>query len=351
MTKNRFTDMLDSNSNPNRLARTRATKSADVAATLDDPKFGGMSASEVHSSGRTDHVFTSQQVALAHSRVLQTGILDKLTTWRYEDTHTTCTCARPSLISDSAILVGLLLLASEHRPLQISSLAVVFQNRLTIESRTLLNLADVAPASLGDAREDKRWCGGTHRAFHRLLALMDPFPQARDAARTYTEVQAVLDAHDADREKKMKLRLDEFMEAFLHMTFMQQPQHLRTATRHIDLAVDQTFIASPTRGGYNKKNLAKYVADEIGTEPRSREREPLDVFADWWARPTRNNRSDFRWGWAANMAVRVDSERPGESRFPKLAISATLHAQHRCGRRSRLADALGTGHWPRPRDR
>ncbi|TFB76841.1 hypothetical protein E3O06_01340 [Cryobacterium glaciale] len=137
MTNNRFTDNL--NFDTDRLAKLRATMMAD-SAVPDPSDFGGMSAAEVHSGARADYVFTSQQVALAHSRVFQTGILDKFVAWRSEDARVAGASARPTLISDRAILVGLLLLASESGPFLISSLAVVFQNRLTPESRALLHL-------------------------------------------------------------------------------------------------------------------------------------------------------------------------------------------------------------------
>ena len=174
----------------------------DFVAAPDPTDCGGISASEVLSGGHADYVFTSEQVILAHSRVLQTGILDKLAVWRSADTPVTGARTRPSLISDRAILVGLLLLASEHGNFRISSLAVVFQNRLPPESRALLHLSGVAPVSLDDTREDKRWYGRTHRAFHRMLALMDPFPRDQVATITSAEVPAALDAHDSDRERK-----------------------------------------------------------------------------------------------------------------------------------------------------
>lgn len=252
MTNNRFTDIL--NSDTDRLDNQRAPVRA---------------------------VFTSHRVALAQSRVLQTGMLDKLAEWRSEDTPVTGASARPCLISDQAILVGLLLLASEHRPLRISSLAEMFQNRLTSESRALLNLSDVRPAFAGDTREEKRWYSGTRRAFHRMLALMDPFPQERNTGSTFTEVQTVLDAHDIDRQKMMKSRLDKFTEGFLHMTFMQQPRRLRTSTSRIDVAVDQMFIASPNSRGFSGEIPAKKVANEMGADPRLLPRGPVDVFAGW----------------------------------------------------------------------
>ncbi|ASD21709.1 hypothetical protein B7495_06050 [Cryobacterium sp. LW097] len=303
MTNNRFIDNLNSDTNPRAEAHPAMATDTDAGAA------------------RAGHGFSTQQVAVAESQVVQTGVLNKLTEWRFDDRGDTGTRARPAFVSDRAILVGFLLLASEHRPLWISSLAELFQNDLTAESRTLLDLPALV---VDDAHANKRWYTGTYRAVHRMLASMDPFPQNHRRASTHTEVQAVLDAHDTDREKKMKARLDEFTEGFLHMTFLQQAPHLQHATRHIDLAIEQAFVASPTRRGFAKTNLAQKIAAEHTAGLQTLRPGPVDVFAGWWVDRKDNDRHDFGWGWAANIAVRVDSERPGESRFPKLAISATL---------------------------
>jgi hypothetical protein len=122
----------------------------------------------------------------------------------------------------------------------------------------------------------------------------------------------------------MKARLDEFTNGFLQMTFKLQPQDLRAATSRIDLSLDQLFIASPSPKGFSRKTLAQKIAAEIDFDPRTVPSGPVDVFAGWYMRRGNDDRANFSWGWAANIAVRVDSERAIESRFPALVVSATL---------------------------
>jgi len=57
--------------------------------------------------------------------------------------------------------------------------------------------------------EHTRWYANTARAFQRIDNLMDPFPQERRRAKTYTEIQDILRTHDFQLEEKRKARLDE----------------------------------------------------------------------------------------------------------------------------------------------
>ncbi|QYF74364.1 hypothetical protein [Cryobacterium sp. PAMC25264] len=292
------------------------------------------------------HCFSAEEVALAESRVVQTGVLDKLAAWRQQDARSTSAWTSSASISDRAVLVGFLLLAGHHSPLWIRSLADVFQYQLSAESRALLDLPEPSNVVGNFLGERGQWRSRTSRAVHRLLAPMDPFPQGRRTAATHTEVQAALDAHDTDREKRMRTRLNEFTEGFLHMTFMQQQPLLRQSSSHIDLAIEDSFVASPTRRGYLKKTLAQKVATERDADPLTLRPGPVEIFAGSWIDRKDNGRHDFGWGWAANVAVRVDSRRPGEARFPELAISATLSMPNIGAPEeaaSLLRAALGTG--------
>jgi hypothetical protein len=279
--------------------------------------------------------FTQEIVAVTNARVTASGVLDLLAAWRseerdgpgrrpagvFEDKATSRRGTQPGLISDRAILVGLLLLAAEDSPLQISALADVFHKRLPDESAVLLGLP--TPTSIENGISRSRWYDRTRRAFHRMLALMDPFRQARQHALTYSEIKATLDDHNVDLEQTMKARLDEFTKVFLQMTYIQQPQHIRDASNRISLSIGQTFIQSPTPVGFSRKKLDIEVRDEranpLGAKPKK-----VDVFAGWYPREWRNDRANLAWGWAANVAVRVDSEQPGHPRVPEIVVGTTM---------------------------
>jgi hypothetical protein len=294
----------------------------------------------------TFETFDTEKVALTVARVEKTGALDLLARWQDEDAPTAGRSVRAVLIPQRAVLVGLLLLADGDSPLWINSLAELLQHRLTAESRALLGLPESATTDSYDARARKRWYSTTHSAFHRLLALMDPFPQSGWKSYAATEVQAVLDGHDPAREAKMKDRLDQFTNAFLQMTFGEQPRRLRHATGRIDIALGTKFIASRNRTGFSARNLAKQVASEVGMTPGERRPGPVEIFAGWYARTENQSEAapgmdravpaaqkatsdrGYGWGWAADFAVRVDSEHPNEPRFPQLAMSATMRLPH-----------------------
>ncbi len=319
-------------------AFTAATESLDV-------ELGGMSPAEILSRGRAHHPFTDPQVRKALERVDKTGILDRLADWRAADRAALGLGGRPAIITDRALLVGLLLLAQEHSPLWMRSLSELLQYRLSPVAQDLLGIPQSRPAFADQRLERNRWEKNTNNAFHRMLGLMDPFPMSRRRARTYVEIQAILDAHDTERERVMKERLDEFTRRFLTMTFNEQPRQHRRASKRIDISFDQTFIKPPTRKGFSKKKLHNRVSEERKAlkEGRALTPGPVDAFLGWY--PKQGERPDvprgtadttspedakdkgysnLAWGWVANIAVRVDSERPDARRFPKLAVAATL---------------------------
>jgi len=322
--------------------------SAEIDAMLDALDLGGMSESEIMDRGQTRELIGHDKVVTADRRVRESGALERLSVWRRQDNPMVGIGGRPQLVSDRALLVGLVLLAGENSPQLIRTLAIAFQHRLSNESRALLELQAGTTQFANHDVEHKRWYNNTHNAFHRMLSLMDPFPQSRYRALTYTEIDARLKAHDPDRELVMKQRLDDFTNDFLKMTFNEQPRRIRRLTKTIDISFDQTYIKPPTQKGFSKKTLARRIAEERADEklPESERKPisgPVDVFAGWYPKKgdhpdfargsketvsaehgKKNNYSDLAWGWTANIAVRVDSEHPTQARFPKLAISATL---------------------------
>ena len=317
----------------------------DIDCIDDTDKYGGFSQKEVDSRGRLDLKFVDAQVRAASPRVKSSGVLSLLAKWHEDDHPTPGAGGRPRSIDYHAILVGLMLLAQEHSPLFMRNLSLLFQHRLTPESRTLLGLPTPSEDRSDARKERQRWEKNTNNAYHRFAALMDPYPMKRYWSLTFTQVQEVLDAHDEQRAARMKKRLDTFTNTLLLMTFNEQPRRIRRASKKIDLSLDQTFIAPANKKGYSKKTLAEKVRAEASGFEFSPRSGPVDPFAGFYAKndddarhdyvpgtrdmtsPNRDSRAKnvkLVWGYTVNTSVRVDSEKPGSSRFPKLAIAATL---------------------------
>ena len=307
-----------------------------------EPDLGGITQAEVMSRGKSLPLIDDQTVALTEGRVRKSGVLERLQEWRDEDAAAFSIGGRPSLISERAILTGLLLLAKEGKAMFLTNLRDLLMSRLSDASRELLGLETPMTAFVGHSPEQNRWYANTARAFQRINDLMDPFPQERRRAKTYTEIQEILRAHDVQLEEKRKARLDEFTKLLLVMTFNEQSRTIRRATNKVDVSFDQTYIGTPNTKGYSRKNLAKRVAEEARVdEMRTLKPGPVDAYAGWHVStgprtdagrgqvdlttPDKKGDSEtYRWGWEINIAVRVDSEAPGKHRFPALAVAATM---------------------------
>ena len=263
-------------------------------------------------------------VAKANDRVIQTGALDLFVSWRTP--HQRVGHDR-SNVSDRVILVGLVLLAGERSPHTIKTLADLIQHRFAPESRELLCLP--TSDSITDV-ETARWYSRTCDAYHRMLNLMDPSPQKRGHTFTFTDTKAALDAHDPERKMVMKARLDTFTNAFLQMTFREQPQNLREGT--ISLAIGEKFLASPSRRGQSRHTPRRNAeTNATGSVNPAR---TVEVLGGWFHREsatTHNNAWSVRrssnptWGWSACIALVVNSEKAGAPRKLPLAIGATVN--------------------------
>ncbi|TDW28921.1 hypothetical protein [Cryobacterium psychrophilum] len=314
----------------------------DYGFTGYSPDLGGMTEAEIMGRGRIHDLIDHQTVVLTEGRVRKTRVLERLQAWRDEDALAFSIGGRPSLISERAVITAMLLLAKEGSAMFLTNVRDLFMFRLSDASRELLGLEKSTEAFVGHVGEKKRWYANTSRAFHRMTDLMDPFPQERRHSKTYTEIQAILRAHDVELEAKRKARLDEFTKLFLVMTYNEQPRNIRRASKKIDLSFDQTYIGTPTVKGYSKKDLAKRVADESKVKDmKTLKPGPVDAYAGWhvttgprtdvgkgqtdFTEPGRKaDSAEYRWGWEVNIAVRVDSEAPGQKRFPALAVAATM---------------------------
>ena len=317
-----------------------------------DERYGGFSAVEVDRRGRLESEISHEDVVRASNRIIKSGVLALLDDWEQIDNPVPGRGGRPANINRHAILVGFLLLGGEKSPLWIRSLNRLFYRRLTAESRQYLGLPTPV-ASFGIApREETRWEKNVGNSFHRILRLMDPYPMKRYVNLAYAQIRDVLEAHDKNRERIARARLNQFTNALLLMTYKEQPRHIRRVSTQLDISFDQTVIHSPTLPKqYSPKRLEEKIRDEMAAiesgdmdeiERLSRT-STVDPFVGYHAK-SEANRSDltpgsrdstspargygrdveFTWGWEVSIAVRVDSKAPGSNRFPQLAMAATL---------------------------
>jgi hypothetical protein len=315
----------------------------DTDYTLDgwESDLGGMTQAEIVGRGRIHALIADETVALMEERVRKTGILERLEEWRLEDATPWAMGGRPSLISDRALLTALMLLAKESSAMYLTGVRDLFRSRLSDKSRELLELESCPEAFLTHIGDKKRWYDNTSRAFNRINALMDPFPQERWKSKSLTEIDGILRDHDAELAVVRKARLDEFTRRFLVMTYREQPRWIRRRSDTVDISFDQTFVSTPTVKGYSRKNLRTSVASEAKViDKRALTPGPVDAFAGWHVtngertdnprgqtdltEPSSKGAPNYRWGWEANLAVRVDSAHPGKHRFPGLVMAATM---------------------------
>jgi len=309
----------------------------------DDASCVGVTEREIIGRGRNMQVIDAGTVALAESRIRQSGVLARLEAWKAEDRTKDGLGGRPEMISTRAVLTALLLLAHENAPLHIKRVSLLLEHRLHPESRDLLDLPEGNSSFITYVVSEQRWYDNTIRAFRRMLKLLDPYPQERYTSKSYEQIWEILEAHDEERAQKYKARLDEFTRLFLHMTFMMQPRDIRRASRKLDVSFDQTYVGIPTTKGYSHKNLPHRVAEERkASDFGTRNPGPVEAFAGWHAKSGKGERKDYTkdelnevapgrgeytnydWGWVANIMVRVDAEAPGSKRFPHLIVGASL---------------------------
>ena len=170
----------------------------------------------------------------------QSGICEKIGTWRDGDRASHHRGGRPAAISDHGILTVLLILAVEGRPFHVSEAADIIENRLDDEGRSMLGI-NQHPAD-GDHWYDRTW-----RAVHRLLDVIDPYPAPR---RTISVTKAQYDKLLAERTASgadLKVgRLNWFANQIIDLTWLTLPRQVRRRWKG-NICIDATPVKAFAR--------------------------------------------------------------------------------------------------------
>jgi len=153
--------------------------------------------------------------------VEQSGICDQLTEWRAADNASSHRGGRPAAIGDHGILIVLLALAVEGRPLYVSEAADIIEHRLDDEGRNMLGIHQ-------HAADSDRWYDRTWRAVHRLLDVIDPYPALRRTIGVSEDEYSRLLAERTALGADLKVgRLNWFANQLIDLTWLTLPRPVR----------------------------------------------------------------------------------------------------------------------------
>lgn len=311
--------------------------------------LGGLTAEDVMSGKYDLSPIDDAAVELINQRIDDTRVLEYLAEWEHADNlaNGRGIGGRPAAVNFRAVIVGFSLLSMRKQALHIRLLSLLLMHRLSPHARELLGLAEpklnlqtAASQNLPDQlkklrAEEKRWENNTTTAFHRLLALVDPYPVSLYETKSAHETAAILATVDEDHAREMRQRLNLFSQLFCEMTFRLMPEEWRSRITQTDLSIDQTYIQSPNRKLFSRKRLPAKLEREERRAERGEAQTPfiVDPFTGGYAlglgerpdaAPGSTPEDDFakgsgtKQGWALNVATAVDSLTPDSPRIPKV---------------------------------
>jgi hypothetical protein len=303
------------------------------------------------------------KVIWADALIAQTGLVEMFAHWRQADSASRHASSRLPLVSDRAVLVGLLLMALLRIPATSKNLMELFMLDLSTAARTLLGL-DRLFASAEPVSADRVY-SATNVAYNRLLTLIDPYSNGPQSM-ALNELAA--DPHFAgtlDGDPVKQGRLDEVTAAFLHMTFAQQPPELRAVSDRLDIALASSLTKAPKRFGKLAKRTSRDARSVSAVSSRAHgvgrvdRRTGLTVeesieenqsgSATFGGTAGTRGPSTVACGWEATIAVRVNSLKVKGLKVPQLAVAAHFVKARTNGERSvisTLSGAMATGMRP-----
>lgn len=291
---------------------------------------GELTDDEILNYNGPSSTYSMQDVDIAIRLVDATGITTRIAEWRKEERQLAGkrNGGRKPFIDDRAILVVLMLLARENRPLLITEMGNVLHRRLLPEARGLLCLPHtLTPSRPGkNGTERKNWFNAASNAFHRMVDVMDPHLDTKKHRHHLTDRkhrEAILTARDKNTVRRRKERLNAFTAAFLDMTFMQQPANVRQLQKTVNITLDQTPITTVAR---NARPKLYTKGPRKGQE--TKERMVLDQDLGWYVKGGTNEKEAIP-AYAANVLVNT-ADTPGEKPgFPIIVRALSLSTPNR----------------------
>lgn len=241
------------------------------------------------------------------------GVVDMISQWRVDDGFDKSKGGRPRIVSDRTAIILMLVLGIQSSALHVTRARDILCHQTTQNAWEELEL----PAHEFDTREEhldtQRWYNRVWHAVHRVMDVMDPYPELNHWKRLEkSEYEALRASRDRELILKRKARATVFSNALITASVATFGED-RLKTWNGDVVTDATPLEVTKKGLYN----------------RSR-RMPSTPEAGWYQRNHADHRSNpsspkkVLWGFDLTMTSMTGPTFGGEGKFPSLVVGMSL---------------------------
>ncbi len=218
---------------------------------------------------------------------------------------------------DRVVLTVLLLLALNDEPLLLTRITEALRSRLTPESLDLLGVDPRLFGPSGHTVRDRLYFV-VHRAFHRLLTVIDSAPGTPGRRLPATEVDTIRARRNSELCRQRQSRCLWLANQLLHLSFRMVPTHQR-AEWVGDVCVDATPV--PVWGRRGTPSRSSRDPDTLCSP---------DIDAGWYTReadhrdPTNGRDPKSVWAYEATITT-MTADTPGTPpNYPLLAVALSF---------------------------
>lgn len=234
---------------------------------------------------------------------------------------------RPALVSPRALLVAMHLAVRDSRPLLMTELRDVLYLRLSYEMQRRLALKhDPKPTNTHEARLwDERTSAAVRRAFHRLIAPIDPSTLPKNKVRAWADIEPLKRQLSSQQQQELIGALDWVCNQLLEAAYHQLPEPVRHRIQQgkPGYCIDGTVIPLFARGKGIDNPIASADPDGGFYVREGDHRDPQDT-TDPNNRTFKRTTSKVIWGMEAHPLVLTDWTHEDRLYHPSLPLSFTL---------------------------
>lgn len=232
---------------------------------------------------------------------------------------------RPCDVPLRALLVAMWLCARSGKPMHLRAFRDLLAHQINPQMQDALGLRNFTCPHDATEEPDKRaaWDlnaeASVARAFHRMLAPLDPSIYVKNNRWSWQKLNSHLRSLTLEEQIERQLRLDWVCNQMLHTSWLCLPRRVRRQYRRADICIDATPMAVPAYGPSSSSGNAStdpdagyYVREDSHIDPM--------LLPEEDARPKVGKKF---WAYEIHVSVGVDRTPGARQHIPALALSMT----------------------------